>query len=887
MSYLKKEKLCTFVLVTIILFSLGESGWVYAQEPQKEKPQSQVKQDSVLVFYARDSLIFHSTRLKEKISLYGSASLIHPEAELIAGFIELDFKTNEAHAQHAQSIYEKEQELPKIKFKEDEVVSSDIRYNYHTKKGKFRIAKIDINEGEYKGSVIGDEVKFIDKIGKDVVYIRNGKFSTCPPNHWYFYIKAKKIKIVGDEELFFSDAMLYILDIPYPFLFPLGYFPLQGQNKKQSGLLWPEFIFENRNDRGLGLQKLGWFQYFSDYITGFFQFNIYTSGEFSPSLEFRYNKRYTLRGAFKLSANIDRNGLEPSDPDFVSSFNYRINWNHNHTIDPYSNIAIQLNYRSPNYNLVSSYDISTRGNTNASSTLNYSYKHPDNLYSLTTSFQQIQYFETGRSTITGPTILFKPQKTIIPFKPSKNRKGKALWYETLSIRYNGFELSSRYDFNPDTTLSGSKGINWLEALFDIKKYEMATGQDNHISIGARHNVNIRMNNIIPNKYINSSFSFNYREYWYGSTIEKALDEKNRIITSTVRGIQTARDFNISINMNTKIYGFWGINAGSISSIRHTITPSIGLSFRPDFSSSFWGGYYRDLETSEKNFQSYSIFEGAIYGGPPRGEQKNISFSLNNRVELKTSSRDSLGEVKSNITVLLEQLIFRASYNFAAKSNHLSPLSLSFITGKFLGLAFRGNASFDFYALERDGSRKESLLVHESGYLLRLENFSINTGINLGKKGKPEYNPSPYSPYDPRDLRLFKSADPNYNYYPIMNNNLHWSANLNIQYRWRYNHNERPVQGATINASNISFYLGANWRFSTTLGYDIIEKELTPARFRLRRDMKCWDFSFEINPFGELKYYFFKLSLKSIKAVSDIFKQLPLLKELERRNDPIG
>ena len=421
MPYLRRGGLYSIVLCVFCLFFINSSGLLYGQSKSKEKKTSSVQPDSVLSFFARDSIVFYQSSLKQKVSLFGSARLIHTETELIAGFIELDFLTNDAHAQYGRSLPGKKQERPKIVFKEDEVISDNIRYNYQTKKGKFRVVQIDVNEGSYKGNVIGEEVKFTDK---DVVYVRDGKFSTCPIDHWYFYIKAKKIKIIGDKELFFSDAQLYVLDIPYPFLFPFGYFPLQRQEKKQSGILWPDFILENRNNRGLGLQNLGWFQHFSDYITGFFQFNIYTSGEFSPKLEFRYKKRYVLDGSFNVSANIDHSGLESSDPDFSSSFDYKINWNHKHILNPYSNITVNLNYRSPRYNLVSSYDVVTRGNTNASSKLNYSYKNPNNLYTLTASLQQIQYFETGRVAITGPTILLKPQKAFIPFKPNKKRKGK-------------------------------------------------------------------------------------------------------------------------------------------------------------------------------------------------------------------------------------------------------------------------------------------------------------------------------------------------------------------------------------------------------------------------------------------------------------------------------
>ena len=83
-----------------------------------------------------------------------------------------------------------------------------------------------------------------------------------------YYIRAERMKVVDQEEIFFTNARLYILDIPYPMIFPFGYVPGLGIDQKQSGLLEPTYLFQNAGSRGLGLQNLGWFQYFNDNIVG-------------------------------------------------------------------------------------------------------------------------------------------------------------------------------------------------------------------------------------------------------------------------------------------------------------------------------------------------------------------------------------------------------------------------------------------------------------------------------------------------------------------------------------------------------------------------------------------------------------------------------------------
>ena len=114
----------------------------------------------------------------------------------------------------------------------------------------------------------------------------------------------------------------------------------------------------------------------------------------------------------------------------------------------------------------------------------------------------------------------------------------------------------------------------------------------------------------------------------------------------------------------------------------------------------------------------------------------------------------------------------------------------------------------------------------------------------------------------------------------------WSFSLNFSYSWRYRHNNDPLETATLNAQSISFNLTPKWRFGTTLGYDFIQKELTPSQFSLYRNLECWDLSFQISPFGDYQYYFFRLSVNN-SQIQSLFQKLPVLKNLERSSSPTG
>ena len=64
------------------------------------------------------------------------------------------------------------------------------------------------------------------------------------------------MKVVDEDEIFFTNARLYILDIPYPLVFPFGYVPAGGFEKKKSGLLTPTYVFDEQATRGIGLKAV-------------------------------------------------------------------------------------------------------------------------------------------------------------------------------------------------------------------------------------------------------------------------------------------------------------------------------------------------------------------------------------------------------------------------------------------------------------------------------------------------------------------------------------------------------------------------------------------------------------------------------------------------------
>ena len=841
------------------------------QTPQTREAEREAVPDAVS-FSARDSLTF-DFRGQRIAFLYGSANVKHTSGELSAGTIKLDLDQSlvQATAQSETDTLS----YPVLRQDGQDLRSRRILFNYETERGKFEVAEISVPDGH----LIGTKVK---NISKSEVFIEDGIYSTCPPDHMYYYIQAKRMKVVDEEEVFFTNARLYILDIPYPLVFPFGYVPA-GIESRQSGLLEPTYVFQNTSTRGIGLQNLGWFQYFNDYLTGQIAFDVFTSGTIFTESRWQYRNADRYSGSVSLGYSYER-GLEPTDPNFQEVTSKRLSVNHNQQLSPYANLTANINLQTANYFQRNSFDLNERAQTSSTSRVSYRYKHPENVYTFSLSSNLNQQFNRNSTRLSGPDMQFSLRQ-ITPFKSDQPGLGSEKWYERISINYRN-QFRSDYNFTPIDADSAS--VNWLEALFDRELYEEATGDDDHIRYGFQQSASMTIGQLIPSQFLNVSSSISYNEYWYPSTIRKEFDpELNRPVTRRVDGFAAARDFNTSLNFSTTLYGISQVKIGNLEGFRHTLRPTVSFSYRPDFSDDRWG-FYREVQTDTLgNTQEYSIFEGAILGGPGAGEVRSMTFDLTNILETKQVKRDSTGEVRSNNLKIIDNLSASAGYNFAADSLKLSRLNVRLSSRVVDGLRLRASASYSFYARDENGREIDTYIWNAGNKYLQPLNYSLSLSTSFqGGTNGPRLTTPVYRSYDPLDQAFFSPIDTRFNTQPVQDADSPWGFGLDFSYRWTYRFNQDAQKSAILNANSIRFRLTPKWQVNTSLGYDFIEKDLTPAQFSLTRNMICWNLSFTFNPFGDFQYYFFRLSLSN-SQIASLFQKLPGLNNLERSSSPTG
>ncbi|NBW70751.1 MAG: LPS-assembly protein LptD [Bacteroidetes bacterium] len=489
-------------------------------------------------FQANDSLIVRLLNGR-KAFLFGTAKITHSTGTLLAGKINmnLDSTTVEARGSSLQDSLT----MPVLTMGEDEIKSNRILFNYKTEKGKFEDAQVNVSDG----LLIGAKIK---NVNKSEVFIQDGIYSTCPPDYLYYYLEAKQMKVVDEEEIFFTNARLYVLDIPYPFVLPFGYVPAQ-MDKKRSGLLTPTYVFDAQASKGIGLHNLGWFQYINDYVTTTLSADVFTSGTYYANNSTQYRLADRFSGAITLGYSRDQ-GLEPTDPDFSTQINKSIGIRHQQTISPYASISANVNLRTADFFNQNSFNIEDRAQTSSTSRIAYNYRDPEGLFSFSTNASMVQNFFTNSTSLDGPGFTFST-KTLSPFKPSGSGSN-AKWYESITLRYNN-NFDSNFDYRPIDADTAS--IGFIDAFLSPSQYREATGTNDYIQLGLKQSANLTVGKIIDSPYINSSVGVQLNEYWYPSSINKRFDpETNQVITDKVNGFVAGRDFSSSLSLSTTLYG---------------------------------------------------------------------------------------------------------------------------------------------------------------------------------------------------------------------------------------------------------------------------------------------------------------------------------------------
>jgi hypothetical protein len=459
------------------------------------------------------------------------------------------------------------------------------------------------------------------------------------------------------------------------------------------------------------------------------------------------------------------------------------------------------------------------------------------------------------------------------FYPFKRKKmaGKERWYEKIAMSYTG-ALQNSITTKENKILKSNLIKDWNNAM--------------------RHSIPISASFTIL-KYINVTPSVNYTERWYTHKVKQDWDRaEQKVVRDTIWGFNRVFDFNTSLAFNTKLYGFYKPNrkifGDKIQMVRHVFSPSVSLSWAPDFGASMWGYYDTYTKTDTQGnvtLVSYSPYAGALYGVPGQGKTGSVSFDISNNIEMKIKSdKDTTGIKKISI---IDELGANISYNMAATRQQWSNLNTR-IRLKYGKFTFNMAAVFATYAYEFDkngnvvvGNRTEWSYGRFGRFQGTSKNISYSFNNQSFKKFKEAlgrlFGGKKYEDEEEKKNEEEEEATENENQNDDQNNskmksrrrqknqkedtsgldedgymkfNLPWSfsisyginmaedrsADINIKtmrYPYKFTHN--------LNFSG-SIKLSSNWNISASSGWDFTRHKISMTTVNISRDMHCFNMS---------------------------------------------
>jgi lipopolysaccharide assembly outer membrane protein LptD (OstA) len=797
--------------------------------------------DTVVVYSAADSVVY--TVGTREMRLYSEGELQYRTMQLQAAHILFDWNKSELYAEGikrdtvpddlptGRAMKKFYEGLPVMRDGSDEYEGHTIAYNFKSRRGRMTLTDTEIEQGHYHGNIV-------KKMDNDVLYLADGWYTTCSnPDHPHFYFFSPKMKVVPNKSVAASPIYVYIADVPV-FVIPFGIFP--SQSRRTSGLLTP--TLGESPGRGRFLTGIGYYWAINDYMDTRMSADWYTKGGWKADASFRYALRYRFRGSIDASTSYRYEG-EKGDPQRTESRDYQLFLRHNQEIDPTSRIDVNFNYMTSQYYQSTSLDFNQLLQQNIISNATYSKRWEGSGNNLSVNVNRNHNIRTDEVTWTLPTLSFSRTQSF-PFRRAARdrRPGEEYrWYELIGYTYS------------------TNAQNFVSTLIRPTA-DGDTARTTEYRMGARHTLGSTASQRVG--YFNVTPFLNYIEYWYIEREQRYFNhEDSSVVREKEKGFFPVRHFNTGISVGTTIYGIYQPRLGRITGFRHTVTPSITMGFRPDFSKSWWGYYDTYFDPVRNEEIRYDRYTGQVYGSAPSGLEQSLSFSVGNLFEMKMAptAADTSGQEKR---YQLLNINFATSYNFALDSLNLSPISISFRTAIGNNFSISGGSSFDVYSFDRElGRRVNRLQVDETGSLVRFLDFNVNISTSL--RGGTQYT----SPYDYVFDDLLYPLNPyaaQMHYYEYLHRpivSVPWDLSLSWSFGYGESNPLNISRRSNIRADG-SVTITENWRLRGSTGYDFIRKEFTTPYIVISRDLHCWTFDFSWVPAGFNQHYRLEVRVKA-------------------------
>lgn len=716
--------------------------------------------------------------------------------------------------------------IPKFSEGGESFTGQKMEYNFDTRRGRVVLGETKMQDGIYYG-------ENIRKIGDNTLYIRQGRFTTCEEKDPHFFFQSKEMKLIVKDKIVAKPVILYIHDVPI-FAIPFGVFP--NRSGRASGITPP--VYTETPREGRQIRNFGYFWAPNDYFDALGQMDFLDKAGFLFHGGTRYAKRYSYTGNFQFSY---------SSLSYITGEKSRL-WNidatHSQTITEKQNFNADLHYVS-NKNFYQSTSVNQQQILNRQIRSNISYNNTQDWGSFSANFSQSENLDNGQKDLTFPNITINKSNSAFFPKPEKDKNKPDTWYQSIRYGYSsnilGRQTQSSRTADPASALGWNHSVG-INAPFKIMKY---------------FNVN-------PN--------LNIQETWFDRRSENfRYDSNNRTVSDTVRSFFARHTFSTGVGLSTKVYGTANPKLFGLETFRHVMSPSISLSYQPDFSTPTWNYYETAVDTAGRKTKFDRYGGNILFGGTPQGRSLAMGFNLGHTLQakIKSASKDTSASKSNKESEIkkMDLLNFNnsISYNFAAKQFKLSTLNTSVAVSNDLAknLNLSMSMTHDFYRYDKQLNRR----VDKLNKIPRLIQASVTSGISFsGGEGGAESNPQ--TPIQSGQNQNYSTApfqqDYNQRFLPQHNtlaDNVPWTLRLDFNYDINKTNPSNVSKAFGVNIGS-GLRITPNWQVSYNARYDILNKDLVSQSFSFARDLHCWQMRFDWTPTGPAAGYFFVIQVKS-------------------------
>jgi hypothetical protein len=752
-----------------------------------------------------ESEYFHYDTERKRFSIIdsSSATLKYQGAILTADTIHVEHEKKWVEAWPNPTIEERSGKISGLRLK----------YNHEKQVGHIYYASTRDNNQLFKGTEVRRQ-----KTGE--ILISRGCFSSCgnaEDHNYYFY--SRRMVLEPKKQALAKPVVFNVEGVPIAVL-PMAIMPL-GKGRR-SGFLRPKIGGDQV--KGFFMRDLGYYWATNDYMDVLVKGDV-VEGEAGTFSDINWGGTYNYKYQNVLSGSL-------SGKAFIKEFNpdnsqWEVNFKHDQNLTPDQKHKITGSGRFVSASSVLDEALTQEDavQQNANAQLGYSASLWENRGALNVTARQENSLTTGKLTRNLPTVDFSYRDNLIRKKDDDYWVTPDLedekWYHKITYQYRSkFDLLHNRPEDTDslgdtTTLAGAQNTLSLSGTYPLLTYINITpsieGQHYWSSHSFLDNDTNKRGERVP------KLDWNPGQGRFGDNLYK---------------------LSTSISANTKLYGIAQPNWGPLEKVRHTITPTLGFTYRPHIENRL------------------SFVTSPISVATEQEKALQVNMSLRNDVDIKwlsnilsTKTGGSASTTNGSNNSESKKIFSTNSsvnYDFEKEGRKWSDISSNFSSEivKYVPLNINmTHRLYDDYAPESERDNVVFPILTSWDFSWR-KDFSIGGDWNSGLLNRSDLQNSDFSK---SPWRL----------------NMDYGVNVNstrvsrTQFATSLNH--------TLNA-NARINPTPKWEMSYNTSYNFNEGKFSTHQLNFNRTLHCWNMSFRWTPVGISRGWSFTIYITDIPDI---------------------